>query len=679
MKLSVLVSTSVNKNGLQRLSLVDRDVTDIDLLPPKFSSVSTLFMSSNQISNLANITQFKSLRVLSLANNNITEISSLEPLKSLRATLKVLNLEFNPVCKTINYRAKVIQMIPSLTFFDSYDVTHADVALTDKVLLKEISLVGIMDSNSVVIFRLFEILKKQRVFNEIGMNFDHSLKILFIFDIFDKFGPDSPLDKFNNPDYQFLKFLHFYKKSNCKTILQRHANAWSKTLSTVITNQNNLIADILGKLSNLRTIDNVTRISCSPSSQQSKMIDSQCGTQQSDGPDPVLNYSENIENIDHFLTSQIIEMSDEGFKSRTFKKSHNFVDSLDTCQLSTNFDELVIQFQKRCNNSLLGNSFSAWLKFSRLLNSLNCFMEIQQENQKATLFLTLKFNYEHRIKYLNLAQNYYNCKLLSSSFKTMLSKFQNFQSLQSSAQQFNDSIVLKNAQTSIFLRYFKYWNFLAQQQKEYVQSSYQFNHRRNQSVLRSLFSNWFYLHFSLKTYELTTKKKIFSVMKILMFQKASNLRKQALFLQFWVDQHVENSELESNADKFHSTVIVPINLRKSLTYWNFQTNLFRDLYWFKSVKKQKVIRSFFHHWEEKFKILENSKSMFIPKSSNSSKNLNFSNLFESPSDSPFMSRSISNQSVFKPPSYRQVHNHYHLMDFTSEINDLEARIFSRLR
>lgn len=62
-----------------KISIVQKFVSEIDLLPKKFHKVETLYLSSNNIKSLEGLQQFSNLKNLSLANNEV--IVSILPLK----------------------------------------------------------------------------------------------------------------------------------------------------------------------------------------------------------------------------------------------------------------------------------------------------------------------------------------------------------------------------------------------------------------------------------------------------------------------------------------------------------------------------------------------------------------------------------------------------------------------
>lgn len=65
-----------------KISVVERFITEVDDVPDRFRDVEVLFLSHNSISTFAGFAQFRRLRVLSLASNCIDRFSEIESLSS---------------------------------------------------------------------------------------------------------------------------------------------------------------------------------------------------------------------------------------------------------------------------------------------------------------------------------------------------------------------------------------------------------------------------------------------------------------------------------------------------------------------------------------------------------------------------------------------------------------------
>lgn len=105
-----------------KLSLVNKYITSIDVIPIKFQDVAILYLGNNSLSCLSGLNQFKNLEVLSLNNNLIRYLDSLEPLSELKR-LKRLNLVGNVVCNLPYYRSFVISICKQLYELDGIVIT----------------------------------------------------------------------------------------------------------------------------------------------------------------------------------------------------------------------------------------------------------------------------------------------------------------------------------------------------------------------------------------------------------------------------------------------------------------------------------------------------------------------------------------------------------------------------
>lgn len=107
------------------MRLPGQGITDIDLLPLKFSECSQLFLSYNSISRLENIIQFKALNRLMLEYNSITYIEDLDPLAEL-PNLTELRLEGNKVCRLPFWNYHAIYICKELRLLNGKEVNRDD-------------------------------------------------------------------------------------------------------------------------------------------------------------------------------------------------------------------------------------------------------------------------------------------------------------------------------------------------------------------------------------------------------------------------------------------------------------------------------------------------------------------------------------------------------------------------
>lgn len=107
-----------------KLSLVQKGVAVLDVLPQQYHRIHTLYLSGNFLSELRAIGQFKQLRVLSLASNAIYSVHELKYLWQL-TQLENLCLTGNAVSKHALYRTVVCGGCKQLKILDGSTVTHS--------------------------------------------------------------------------------------------------------------------------------------------------------------------------------------------------------------------------------------------------------------------------------------------------------------------------------------------------------------------------------------------------------------------------------------------------------------------------------------------------------------------------------------------------------------------------
>lgn len=86
------------------------------------SLIEKLFISTNLITSLKGIEQFKNLRVLSISYNDIRLISEIKYLKGL--SLDTINMEGNPITQLPFYQHHVFFTLPTLKFIDGKTVSE---------------------------------------------------------------------------------------------------------------------------------------------------------------------------------------------------------------------------------------------------------------------------------------------------------------------------------------------------------------------------------------------------------------------------------------------------------------------------------------------------------------------------------------------------------------------------
>ncbi|CAL8117433.1 unnamed protein product [Orchesella dallaii] len=116
--------------NLHTLSLIGVGLTSLKGFP-KLPKLKKLELSDNRISgSLQVLKDCEKLSVLNLSNNKIKDLSSLQDLLPL-ANLRVLDLYRNDVTGETDYRDKVFEMLPQLTYLDGSDKTGKEYEESD--------------------------------------------------------------------------------------------------------------------------------------------------------------------------------------------------------------------------------------------------------------------------------------------------------------------------------------------------------------------------------------------------------------------------------------------------------------------------------------------------------------------------------------------------------------------
>lgn len=148
-RLSAVLRQAPSSVEPNKISVVEKFVTDVDELPDRFRDAEVLFLSHNSISTFTGFCQFRQLRVLSLACNCIESFTEIEALAtaSFGSSLQVLNLEGNPVTIWPFYRLHTIHRLPKLKMLDSKDVKASERESAPAILQEEAEMLKLMFSN----------------------------------------------------------------------------------------------------------------------------------------------------------------------------------------------------------------------------------------------------------------------------------------------------------------------------------------------------------------------------------------------------------------------------------------------------------------------------------------------------------------------------------------------------
>lgn len=98
----------------QQLSCVERYITRIDELGPRYADTRVVYVSRNDLASLEGLAQFPRMQVLSATDNLLPDESVLQGLAHSAPELRVAAFERNPLAALPNYRARVLQALPQL-------------------------------------------------------------------------------------------------------------------------------------------------------------------------------------------------------------------------------------------------------------------------------------------------------------------------------------------------------------------------------------------------------------------------------------------------------------------------------------------------------------------------------------------------------------------------------------
>eukprot|EP00884_Botryococcus_braunii_P004804 jgi/Botrbrau1/14324/Bobra.0287s0016.1 len=138
----------------RKISVVERNLGRIDLLPGRYRGIEKLYCSKNRLRSLEGIQQFGSMRGLSVADNFLSSFSDLDAVVDLAETLESASFEGNPVCRLPNYRAHVLRKLPSLKTLDGRPVEERERQSALLALRREDTMLALMISNANLINKI---------------------------------------------------------------------------------------------------------------------------------------------------------------------------------------------------------------------------------------------------------------------------------------------------------------------------------------------------------------------------------------------------------------------------------------------------------------------------------------------------------------------------------------------
>eukprot|EP00891_Asterochloris_glomerata_P002602 jgi/Astpho2/2602/Aster-x0109 len=154
--LSTVLSQNPQLFDDKKIGVVEKFITEVDLLPQRYHHVRVLYLSKNSLRTLHGLQQFACLRVLSAGDNLLDSFEELVWLKPPRGAcqLEALSLEGNPLSRLPNYRAHVVAAVPSLRQLDGKAVTSEERHQAAMALRHEETVMALMLSNACLVHKL---------------------------------------------------------------------------------------------------------------------------------------------------------------------------------------------------------------------------------------------------------------------------------------------------------------------------------------------------------------------------------------------------------------------------------------------------------------------------------------------------------------------------------------------
>eukprot|EP01059_Diplonema_ambulator_P000208 TRINITY_DN10177_c0_g1_i7.p1 TRINITY_DN10177_c0_g1~~TRINITY_DN10177_c0_g1_i7.p1 ORF type:complete len:1069 (+),score=371.09 TRINITY_DN10177_c0_g1_i7:1002-4208(+) len=164
-RLGERLSTVVPAKAGEKLSVVEKNIAELDPVQAHQVKTKILFISGNMLSTLQGLQQFTNLRTLSAASNYLTSFEALAALSDL-TKLEVLNLQNNPVTQLPYYRLRMVSMCPRLTSLDNKEVGSRERTTASEVLRKEDEMLSTMYCQHTLIVKMSSVLSKMRLHEE---------------------------------------------------------------------------------------------------------------------------------------------------------------------------------------------------------------------------------------------------------------------------------------------------------------------------------------------------------------------------------------------------------------------------------------------------------------------------------------------------------------------------------
>ncbi len=151
-----------------RIGVVDKRVSVVDEVPPAYKPTQRLYMSHNNVKQLAGLAQFRELRLLSAGDNPVDDIPQLDALARGCPHLEALSLELCPVAKLPFYRAHVVARLPRLKSLDGVVVSAHESAQAPRLVRKDVGHLEMLMNAAVTADKLRRAYRLAKVHEELA-------------------------------------------------------------------------------------------------------------------------------------------------------------------------------------------------------------------------------------------------------------------------------------------------------------------------------------------------------------------------------------------------------------------------------------------------------------------------------------------------------------------------------
>ena len=197
-------------SSIRTLKINSQNISDISIIS-KIKELQYLSLSSNNISPLKPLSKCEKLREFNLGNNKISSFEELYFLKNLKK-LTILYLNGNPICDDNNYFNEVRKILPNLNYLDNIELYRNNRNIKNKYMKRiftEERKVGNEHSenkNNINNSNLTQYSDKKKILLKgIFSNFDKSDENTVIFD-------SKNNSRNRNNIIKNLKFINYYDK-----------------------------------------------------------------------------------------------------------------------------------------------------------------------------------------------------------------------------------------------------------------------------------------------------------------------------------------------------------------------------------------------------------------------------------------------------------------------------------